>query len=71
MQISALFYASHAVPACSGLSRLHPKFRKQGLGRLFAKLVYQEFLKQNIFYVLVEPATPDGLGMSDSIGFQA
>lgn len=50
---------------------LHPKFRKQGLGRLFAKLVYQEFLKQNIFYVLVEPATPDGLGMSDSIGFQA
>lgn len=50
---------------------LHPDYRNRGLGRLFARLVYQEFLKRNIIYILSEPATPCGFGIANSFGFKA
>lgn len=49
---------------------LLPDYRGQGLGRLFAQLMYQEFLKHDIFYILVESATSEGCGLSNSFGFK-
>lgn len=49
---------------------LHPDYRRKGLGRLFARLVYHEFLERNIFYILAEPASSEGHGMSHSLGFK-
>lgn len=50
---------------------LHPDYRGQGLGRLFAQLVYQEFLRHNIFYILVEPASLEGRRLAKSLEFKS
>lgn len=49
---------------------IHPDYRNRGIGRLFANLIYEEFRNRNIVYVLAQPATPCGEGMSKSFGFQ-
>ena len=47
-----------------------PEYRGQGIGRYFSELIFQEFIKREIYLVLVQPATDYGWGMARTFGFK-
>ena len=49
---------------------LAPIYRGKGYGKEFGNLVYEEFVKRKIYYVVAIPATVPGHGMADHFGFK-
>lgn len=47
-----------------------PSLRGNGFGKKFAEIIYAEFVKRAIYFVVVQPATPCGHGMSRHFGFK-
>lgn len=47
-----------------------PEYRGKGIGRKFSELIYSEFISKEIYFILAQPATEHGWGMSKSLGFK-
>lgn len=47
-----------------------PEYRGVGIGRKFSELIYDEFRRRVIYFILAQPATDNGWGMSRSFGFK-
>lgn len=47
-----------------------PEFRGKGLGKQFAQLIYEWFLKKHIYLVMAHPATPNGEAMATTFGYK-
>lgn len=47
-----------------------PIHRGKGYGLMLTNLIFEEFIKQNIYYVLAQPVTPCGEGLVTALGFR-
>lgn len=46
-----------------------PNHRGKGYGRWFSQCIFENFKRNNIIYILAQPASPCGWGMSNSLKF--